>query len=106
MPLSFDETITNIDNFLNLTEQDISVYPNPYTHTSAISYTLNESAQVSVEVYNLLGTKIQTLVNATQAQGKYEYNFSAKSQGHGPGTYILKASINKQNITKKLIELQ
>jgi len=69
-----------------------------------ITYWINENADVKLEVFNLLGKKIQVLVNETQNSGKYKYSFSATELGYSTGIYILKLSINDSFDIKKLIE--
>ncbi|MCH8317860.1 MAG: T9SS type A sorting domain-containing protein, partial [Bacteroidetes bacterium] len=83
---------------------DFNVYPNPYTGTTVITYTLNNETDVSLEVLNVLGKKIQVLVNETQNSGKYNYSFSAKEQGYNSGIYILKLTAGERVYYKKLVE--
>ena len=83
---------TEIDESLG---QDLKfeVYPNPYTATTNITFTLEERSHVSLEVFNVLGKKIQTLVDAEQDFGKYQYSFSAKDLGYSSGIYFLKFTV-------------
>lgn len=83
----------------------LSVYPNPYTGQTQIAYSLGEKGDVILEVYNLLGKKIETLVNESQPAGVYKYSFSAKSLGHAEGIYTVKLKLNYRIYIRKLIEL-
>ncbi|MBW8051926.1 MAG: T9SS type A sorting domain-containing protein [Cytophagales bacterium] len=101
---------------LQATNFEFRVYPNPYTGKTEITYLINENADhgwiknrangvnVKLEVFNLLGDKIQVLVNEMQNSGKYKYSFSAAELGYSTGIYILKLSINDSFYIKKLIE--
>lgn len=46
-------------------------YPNPFNPSTTIRYTLGLTGETSVEVYNLLGEKIRTLVDAVQSAGEH-----------------------------------
>ena len=47
-------------------------YPNPFNATTRLQYTLPEAAQVTLTIYNLNGTLVNTLVNGYQSDGVYE----------------------------------
>ena len=58
-----------------------------------------------IEIYNLTGKKIHTLVNENQNIGSYEYNFNAKQLGYSSGIYLLKIKYNDEIFSFKLVEL-
>ena len=79
-------------------------YPNPFNPTTAISYHLSTSSQVELTIYNELGQKIQTLVNQTQAAGKYSVTFNA--DGLASGVYFYKLSTGSFTQIRKMILLR
>ncbi|MDR8389628.1 T9SS type A sorting domain-containing protein [Aliifodinibius sp. S!AR15-10] len=63
-------------------------YPNPFNPSTTIDYQLSTKGMVSMEVYNLVGRKVQTLVNKVQNPGKYSVTFNASSLSSG--TYFVR----------------
>jgi hypothetical protein len=51
-------------------------YPNPFNPNTTIEYTLAKREKVTIDIYNLLGEKVLTLVNQFQAAGKYTVPFA------------------------------
>ncbi|MBN1340945.1 MAG: T9SS type A sorting domain-containing protein [Bacteroidales bacterium] len=52
-------------------------YPNPFSSTTVISYTLPENDFVTLKVYDLPGREVATLVNEFQKAGDYSVQFNA-----------------------------
>ncbi|MBW8050117.1 MAG: T9SS type A sorting domain-containing protein [Cytophagales bacterium] len=94
--------IPNLRGFQNLVS--FNVYPNPYMGKTEITWFLNKKANVSLEVYNILGKKIEILVNEEQISGKHRYSFSAKGLGYTSGVYVLKLIVDDGVYTKQLVE--
>ncbi|MCW3071267.1 MAG: hypothetical protein JWO44_1157 [Bacteroidetes bacterium] len=88
------------------TASSVSIYPNPYSDHTEITYKLSKSAELSIEVYNSMGQKVATAVNATQPAGAYRYEFSAKAIGRGAGVYFVKISIDGKVTMKRIVEMK
>ena len=65
-------------------------YPNPFNPSTNISFNLNKKSRVELNVYNILGQLITTLVNDELNAGKYNYQFDAKNLASGIYIYRLK----------------
>ena len=83
---------------------ELSAYPNPFSNSTNIIYTLPEKAHVKLDVYNMLGEVVKEYVDESQDAGNYNYSFSAKQQGYTSGMYYLKLDVNGIVTVKKLIE--
>jgi hypothetical protein len=79
-------------------------YPNPFNPSTKISYTVPERSNVSLKVFNLLGSEIAELVNGEIEAGTYKVNFNAVNLPSGVYLYQLKAGEFTQ--TKKMILLK
>jgi len=66
-------------------------YPNPFNPSTTIKYTLPKREHVLLNIYNIQGKKLETLVNGTQLPGSYEVNFDASEYTSGIYFYQLRA---------------
>jgi hypothetical protein len=84
-------------------------FPNPFNPTTTVSYSVPTSSQVTVQVYDLLGNLVKTLVNESQQPGSYEVIWDAtNSQGEAvtTGNYILKMVAGDFSQTRKMTLLK
>jgi hypothetical protein len=112
----YSESISNMeDNRLRLVDKVannnvpsiyFTNYPNPYKGETLITYKLNSTSEVSLEVYDLLGKKVATLVNTTQTVGEHKYKFSAQKLGFSSGLYIAKLTTENSTSIISLVEVK
>jgi len=58
-------------------------YPNPFNPSTKIEYGVSEEAKVTINVYNLLGKRVATLVEETKSPGFYTANFNGSKLASG-----------------------
>jgi hypothetical protein len=75
-------------------------YPNPFNPSTTISYTLSEAGAVIINVYNVMGQKVATLVDEMKTAGNYTVSWNAA--GHASGMYYYRLEANGQAITQKM----
>ncbi|MBW8050616.1 MAG: T9SS type A sorting domain-containing protein [Cytophagales bacterium] len=85
-------------------DNDFKVYPNPYSDKTQITYHLTKKATVTLEIFNIVGKKVKTLINEVKYKGEHQYFFSTKEFGYEPGVYILKLSVDDKIYTRRLME--
>ncbi len=79
-------------------------YPNPFNPTTEISFSLPEAGKVRLDVYNVLGNKVTTLVNGQLNAGSHSITFDASLLPSGIYFYKIQANnfsaIKKMNLLK------
>ena len=69
----------------------MNAYPNPFNPQTMIKYSIPEDDYVKLDVYNLLGEKIHTIVDAYQSAGEYSVVWDVNNSGNknlATGMYI------------------
>ncbi len=79
-------------------------YPNPFNPSTTIRFTIPEKAHVVLEVYNLIGQKVATLINDEMNPGQYDVNFTANNLTSG--VYLYKIQAGSFSSVKKMILLK
>ncbi len=85
--------------------------PNPFNYTTKINYTLDQSFDVRLSIFNILGEEIKVVLNERKTQGNYEIELDATALSHlpnGVAYYRLQATKNDQryDLVKKMIILK
>ncbi len=91
-------SIKEDDNKIVALSQNV---PNPIINNAVISYTLNENAQVSLDIVDVTGKVVQTFDEGMRNSGDHSINISAESLSNGMYFYTLKAG--ETTITKRMI---
>lgn len=91
---------TGINNAL-ADAMKLSVYPSPFTDLATISYTLQKSSKMKVEIYNVVGEKMGEILNETQVAGTHKLEMKASDVNYVGGLYYLKISVDQNTIIKK-----
>lgn len=76
-------------------------YPNPFNPTTTLSFMISKRSFVNVEVYDILGRKVATLVNEEKSPGTYSVQFNGS--GLASGIYFYRLRTETSVSTKKMM---
>jgi hypothetical protein len=79
-------------------------YPNPFNSSTKIKFDLKKPAHVKITIYNILGKKIETLLNKPMTADYHEVEFNANHLASGIYFYQIQAGEFHQ--VKKMIFLR
>jgi len=120
-------SLTFLDLVINVTATSISVekfekqvnvpqsiilhqnYPNPFNAQTMIEYQLPQAGHVRLVIHNLLGQKINTLIDRTLQAGLYRAVWDGKDSAGRivpSGVYFYRLKVNHFSMTKKMLLLQ
>lgn len=97
---SVKQLSTELPNYFSLYQN----YPNPFNPATIISYQLPLKIHITLEVYDLLGRKVETLVDKDESAGYKTVTFDASTLPSGIYFYRLEAGAYYE--TKKLLLLK
>lgn len=75
-------------------------FPNPFNPSTNIEYFVKSTSQVSLEVFDILGQKISTLVNRKQTSGTYNVSFDASTLPSG--IYMYRLTSDNVTLTRRM----
>ena len=79
-------------------------YPNPFNPSTTINFDLPESGPVTLALYNLLGERVDVLINRTMGAGSHFIQYDASKLNSG--VYIYQIKMNNFLQAKKMIFLK
>jgi hypothetical protein len=82
-----EEQIPEISREFTLSQN----HPNPFNASTNIRYSLPEGSSVTIEIYDILGRNIETLIQGEQQAGYHQVVWDAEDQSSGIYIYYVKA---------------
>ena len=82
-------------------DANLTAFPNPAANELQIAYQLEAMSDVDIYLTDVLGQRVQTLLQATQDQGTQQLRASLEV---GAGTYFLVLNINGSMETMPIIK--
>jgi hypothetical protein len=76
-------------------------YPNPFNPSTKISFSIPVESKVKLQVFDILGRQVATLVNGMQQAGTYSVDFNASDLASG--VYVYKLSTQDYTVSKKML---
>ncbi|MBW6516003.1 MAG: chitobiase/beta-hexosaminidase C-terminal domain-containing protein [Candidatus Cloacimonetes bacterium] len=87
----------------------LNAYPNPFNPSSTFSFTLKEHSQVTLEIYNIAGKKVITLINDSLDKGKHTIHWQGEDEQRkkiSSGIYFYRLKTADYQAIKKIVLLK
>jgi hypothetical protein len=107
--IDFDEKFSYskiISAEIPVLQNEITIFPNPFTDRANIIYNLEENADVRIEIYNGAGQVISTLLNRQEEKGNHRLQFIPQQSGYSTGDFEIIFFINNEVIVKRIIGIK
>lgn len=98
--------VDNEENQVQLAAPSFSMspsYPNPFHSSTVVNYILEQPEEVNVDIYDVLGRHIETLVNGFQMAGQHRIQWN--SLGNPSGLYWIRIQVDTEVKSQRLIRL-
>ncbi len=84
-------------------------YPNPFNPETSISFSIPNQSTVKLEVFNVLGQRVRTLVDGQLAAGEHILQWNSRNSNGLPvasGVYFYRLTAGGQTVTRKMLLLK
>ena len=110
--IPMNETVNIIENeIIQLASNfNLTNYPNPFNPTTTISFSVIQNSDfVNLEVYNVKGQKVKTLINEEMQKGKHTAIWSgldSNNKAVSSGIYLYKIEAGNREAVKRMLLLK
>jgi len=104
--------VTNVDTDNNEVPAETKLYgnyPNPFNPTTTISFSLKETGNVSLDIYNVKGQLVKTLLNGELEAAQHKVTWNGKDNNDrnvSSGIYFSRLNASRLTSTKKMLLLK
>ncbi len=100
------QIVGNDDHTASTKLSGLTNYPNPFNPVTTIAYHLKSSSLVSLDVYNLKGQVVKTLVSEREIAGEHHIVWNGKDSNNSAvasGVYFCKMTTGNNQVVRKMI---
>ena len=99
-PTKVSENTEKLPQYISLNQ----CYPNPFNAKTTIKFNLEIASEVKVEIYNILGRRVETLFDGNKPAGNHQIIWNAENQPSG--IYFSRIKAGDFTETKKMVLLR
>lgn len=93
--------VLGVHNLANVQAMNLSNYPNPFSSSTTINFTLNERSKVNLTILDLNGRLVKTLLNQELPEGNHRAELTDQSLSQG--IYYCRLKAGEIYETKKIV---
>ena len=105
-PLTLSDVGPNADVVVSITEDKhipenyilFSSYPNPFNPSTTLEYVLERNSNVTLDIYNVLGQRVASLIDKNQKAGNYRLEWQAKNISSGIYFAVLRTDLSSKTL--------
>jgi len=97
------------ENIQTSTQTALQLSPNPFYTSADIQYKVIRAGKVKVDVYNIKGQHIKSILEETKSSGSYQLTWDGKDKAGNkvaPGIYFMRLEADGKALTKKMLKLK
>ncbi len=102
----YNSTITSVPLIPQIDDRiSINVYPNPARNYVTIEYGINHTEDVCIDIFNMIGQKVKSLLRSRQSPGIYTINWDPHDilgGNNGSGIFLCRISLSGKMLTRKI----
>ena len=91
------------DADLNVEENTYSIAPNPFKDSAYLTYKVENTSEVQIELVNILGERMAVVANQNQAPGVYRVQINAEHKDLTAGVYFVNLNIGDKRHSEKVL---
>ncbi len=84
-------------------------YPNPFNPSTVVEYSLPRREKITIEIFDILGRKVRTILEQEMAAGKYRTVWNGRDDRGGEvatGVYFCRLTAGSESLSKKMVLLK
>lgn len=81
-------------------------YPNPFNPSTVISFTLERRADVSLEVYDIVGRRLDVVIDGSYEGGMHQVPWTMQGKRLATGVYIIRLTVDGRSAVSKMNVIQ
>lgn len=104
--VSLNQFTSNTDMVVPTTTGINAIYPNPFNPDTNIRFSLNKPGEIKLEIYNVKGQRIKTLVQGHHNAGIYQVNWNGLDNNNkkvSSGIYFTRLVTSEKQDVKKMV---
>lgn len=103
--LTTNEIISDVNDGA-VSDKQLSGFPNPFSSSTTLRYTIETPGAVRVTVYSMTGAEVATLANSYAAPGEYAVEWNGTDNAGNtlaPGVYIVRCQTGETTVSRTLV---
>ncbi len=81
-------------------------FPNPFNPSTVISFTLERQASVSLEVYDIVGRRLDVVIDRSLEGGMHQVPWTTQGKRLATGVYIIRLTVDGRSAVSKMNVIQ